>query len=163
MDGKLLKPAENEHIPATIPRNLATLVVWQFSKCPHLIPCNPNLRYSEKNIVSVLKIMINWGKMLKNRRKSWNPPNSAKIQRAKLCKCFYWIASTPKPYPRKNNFEFISHRKKVSWAICSAWPPSWILGPGGPRRHQRECYPPNLEKVSIVYNDPKIKIREGFL
>ena len=65
--------------------------------------------------------------MRKNRRKSSNSPNLVKIPRAQRCKWFHCIASTPKPYPRKKNFEFISHRKKVSWTISRASRPSWIL------------------------------------
>ena len=110
-----------------IPRNLATLVACQFSKFRHLTLCNLKHRYRSKNNVSGFKIMINWGKMRKNRRKSSNSPNSAKIPLAQHCKWFHCIASIPKPYPRKKNFEFISHRKKVSWTISRAWRPSWIL------------------------------------
>ena len=52
---------------------------------------------------------------------------SGKIPLAKHCKWSWCIASTPKPYVRKKNFDFISHRKKVSWTISHAWRPSWIL------------------------------------
>ena len=74
--------------------------------------------------------MINRGKMLKNRRKSSNTPNSAKIPRAQLCKWFQQIASTQKPCARKKNFGFISHRKKVRVTISGAWRPFWNWGPG---------------------------------
>ena len=55
----------------------------------------------------------------------WRYPG--KIPLAQHCKWSQCIASTPKPYARKKNFDFISHRKKVSRTISSAWRPSWIL------------------------------------
>ena len=57
--------------------------------------------------------------------------NSAKIPRAQHFKWFQRIPSVQKPYARKKNFQFISHRKKVSWAISSDWRPSWILATKG--------------------------------
>ena len=68
-------------------------------------------------------------KMLKNRRKCEKSPNSSKIPRGRFWQYDQRFSRTRKPYDSHQNFWFISHRKKVSWTISRAWPPSWILGP----------------------------------
>ena len=71
-----------------------------------------------------LKILL---RMLKNRWKWQKTPNWIKIPRGHFLKWHHRVASTRKPYGRKKNFAFISHRKKVRWTTYELWPPSWIL------------------------------------
>ena len=71
-----------------------------------------------------LKILL---RMLKNRWKWQKMPNWPKIPREHFLKGHHRVASTRKPYGRKKNFAFISHRKKVRWTSYELWPLSWIL------------------------------------
>ena len=64
-----------------IPRNLATLVVWQFSKYYHLSPVSPKMVYSNMNHVEELRMIVNWrGNALKTAKKHEKWLNSVRKQ-----------------------------------------------------------------------------------